>query len=72
MLDKILGPNANANLVALGRNLINLAIVAVLGGLQTALQPDGELGSYAWAPFALVALTQMWGFLDHKDENRPG
>lgn len=72
MFDKILGPNVNANLVALVRNLINLAVVAIGGGLQTALAEGGSLGDYAWAPLALLILNQLWGLKDHGDPARPG
>lgn len=72
MLDKILGPNANANLVALARNLANLAAIAIVGGLQTALGQGGALGDYAWAPLGLLILNQLWGAKDHSDPQRPG
>ena len=72
MFERILGPNANAIVVATVRQVINVALIAIVGVLQTALNDDASLGSYGWAPFALVVLNLIWGVKDRLDPTRPG
>ena len=72
MIQKLLGAHTNAMVVAAARQVINAGLIAVIAALQTAFNDDSSLGSYGWAPVALIVLNLVWGVLDHRDNSRLG
>ena len=71
MLEKILGGDVDARIVAAARMIIGAAMVAGLAALQRLLTDPG-VSSYSWVPIALLVLRVVEGFFDHASTSRPG